>query len=81
MNYQYFEGTFGPKVPDTLPSEATARGTTDKLNYRLADKNQNFLLHFSGTLNVPDSDNYRVWFHVRGYGALSIDGQPVFSNY
>lgn len=81
MNYQYFEGNFGTKVPETLPTNALSQGLSDKLNYRLADKNQNFLLHFTGKLNVPDTDTYRVWFHVRGHGALSIDGQPVFSNY
>lgn len=80
VNYEYFEGKFGGKVPAQMPEKAVTKGSLEKINYRVAEKNQDFLLKFSGKINIPETDTYQLWFHCRGTGALAIDGQMLYNN-
>lgn len=76
INYTYYEGKFGSQVPDQLPSYGQiSKGVCDKINYRLADKSQDFLLHFVGKIMIPETDTYGFAFHTRGPGELIIDGK------
>lgn len=76
LTYTYTEGKF-EEAEDALKAKPTRTGTAAKLDSRLADARNGFLLAFDGTLEVPETDNYFFSMLVTGDGYLEIDGKPV----
>ncbi|MFN8354301.1 MAG: family 16 glycoside hydrolase [Spirosomataceae bacterium] len=79
LTYAYYEGRFA-NVPATLSGAPVSQGTASKINYRLADKNMDFLIHFSGKLTCPEADTYTFSMPLTGKGKLVIDGQTVIEH-
>ena len=76
LTYKYFEGKFD-KIPNLIPSKVSSQGKLEKINYRMAEKNMDFLLAFSGDLLVPEADKYTFSLPTTGIAKLMIDGKTV----
>jgi Domain of Unknown Function (DUF1080)/PA14 domain len=76
LTFKYYEGKFD-KIPAILPTKITSQGNLEKINYRLAEKNSEFLLAFTGKLIAPENDNYTFSLPVTGIAKLVIDGKTL----
>jgi hypothetical protein len=76
ISYKYFEGKY-ENIPTVLPTKISSQGNLDKINYRVAEKNNDFLLKFNGKLNVTDTDSYNFILNTTGIAILKIDDQIV----
>lgn len=79
LTYAYYEGKF-PSIQDNQTATPASKGTVAKLNYRLADKNMDFLITFSGKLTCPEAGLFTFAMPVTGKGKLAIDGQPIIEH-
>ncbi len=77
VKYQYFEGKFD-KIPATLPAKINSKGTLEKINYRIAEKNSDFLIAYNGDLVIPETDNYTFQLNATGICKLVVDGKVLF---
>jgi Domain of Unknown Function (DUF1080)/PA14 domain len=76
LSFKYFEGKFD-KIPTTLPAKFISQGNLDKINYRIAEKNSEFLLDFNGKIIAPETDKYTFSLPVTGIAKLLIDGNTI----
>jgi Domain of Unknown Function (DUF1080)/PA14 domain len=76
LSYKYFEGKF-EQIPAQIPSKISSQGSLEKINFRLAEKNSDFLLAFVGKLLVPDADKYTFTLSLTGIAKLIIDGKTI----
>jgi Domain of Unknown Function (DUF1080)/PA14 domain len=76
LTYQYFEQKL-EKLPSTLPAKASSKGDLEKINYRIAEKNSDFLISFNGNIIIPETDNYTFSMPLTGIGKLVIDGKTL----
>jgi Domain of Unknown Function (DUF1080)/PA14 domain len=76
ITYRYYEGKFDP-MPASLPQKITSQGNIEKINYRVAEKNSDFLLDFTGKLIIPETDKYTFSLPTTGIAQLMIDGQKI----
>ncbi len=76
LSYKYYEGKF-EKIPTILPTKIASQGQLEKINYRLAEKNMDFLLAFSGNLIAPETDKYTFEMPTTGISKLIIDGKVL----
>lgn len=76
IGYQYFEGKFD-KIPVTLPAKITSKGNLEKINFRVAQKNSDFLLAFSGKLIIPEKDTYTFLLSTTGIALVKLDGEKL----
>lgn len=79
LTYAYYEGKFS-SIQDNQTATPASKGTVAKLNYRLADKNMDFLITFSGKLTCPEAGLFTFAMPVTGKGKLVIDGQPIIEH-
>lgn len=76
VQYSYYEGKF-EKIPEKIEAKAKYSGTAEKLNYRLAEKNTDFLLAFNGSIEVPETAEYEISLPATGLSKLLIDNKVV----
>lgn len=79
LTYQYFE-TKLEKLPSSLPAKAKSKGSLEKINYRVVEKNSDFLLAIDGNILAPETDNYTFSMNTSGIAKLLIDGNLIFEN-
>ncbi len=74
VTYKYYEVKL-EKIPDVLPAKITSQGKLEKINFRVAEKNSDFLLDFNGKIIVPEADNYTFYLPTSGHAQLKLDGE------
>lgn len=83
MEYQYFRIAAPTNILDSLDFysldtlTAELSGKTDTLSPHLSPERDRFILHFMGTMRVPDSGAYFFRGRVGGGYKLTIDGEEV----
>jgi hypothetical protein len=79
VTYRYWEGKFD-KIPDALPTaKPKNQGTLEAINYRQAEKNNDFLLVFDGNISVPETAEYHINLPATGTCKLLLDGKPLIN--
>jgi Domain of Unknown Function (DUF1080)/PA14 domain len=79
ISYKYYEGKF-EKIPETVPEKVNTKGDLDKINYRVAEKNNDFLLQFDGKISIPQSDMYTFNLPITGQAVFKIDGKKIIDS-
>ena len=76
ITYKYYEGKF-EAIPATMPQKLVSQGNLEKINYRIAEKNSDFLIDFNGNLIIPETDLYSFNLPTTGIAQLKIDGKTL----
>lgn len=76
LTYTFYPGSFNA-IPNFDTLEAVKTGTADSLAGNIIEQDKQYALHYTGTLQAPNSGTYL--FKVRNAGLLQmkIDGEPV----
>lgn len=79
LQYAYYTGKYN-RQPDlnSLPPEA--KGPTDALTVGLSRSQNEFVLRFTGDLNLAESGEYQFQMATPGgFGTMLVDGKPVLN--
>ena len=73
ISYQYYEGKF----PEPVIGQATPllKGNLAALSQKVIKARNDYLIHYVGDLEIPETDNYTFQTHWTGSGVLKIDGK------
>lgn len=73
ISYQYYEGKFPqPVIGQAIP---LLKGNLAALTQKVIKARNDYLIHYVGDLEIPETDNYSFETHWTGSGVLKIDGK------
>ena len=77
ISYQYYEGKFPePVIGQAIP---LLKGNLAALTQKVIKARNDYLIHYVGDLEIPETDNYSFETHWTGSGVLKIDGKEYNS--
>lgn len=80
LTYKVYEGKV-ETVEAMFSGEPIATGSVDKLTYEVSDKENNFGIHFTGTLHIPEPGNYTFSSSIQGRSLLKVNNQKVLEGW
>ena len=77
ISYQYYEGKFPePVIGQAVP---LLKGNLAALTQKVIKARNDYLIHYVGDLEIPETDNYSFQTNWTGSGVLKIDGKEYNS--
>ena len=77
LSYAIYEGRFDQQ-PDFNQLSVQSEGATDILSSRIGPKPQQFLIKYTGTLNIKEAGEYSFNLNVPGgQGSVTVNGQET----
>lgn len=77
ISYTYYEGKFAEPIIGV--AKPLIKGKLASLTYKVIKAKNDYLIHYVGDLQVPESDEYEFQTHWTGSGVLKIDGKELNS--
>ncbi len=76
LSYKVFKGTFSD-LPDLSTLSAAYQGEMESLTQEVVAENDQFILHISGKIALPNPGQYLFTLVTSGNGVLKVDGKTV----
>ncbi|CAG4992398.1 hypothetical protein DYBT9275_00954 [Dyadobacter sp. CECT 9275] len=78
LHYAVYKGQ-NTKIPDFRVAKAQSEGNQTSLFSGIADRSNNFLIRYTGTLEVGEAAKYDLFLVADGgFSRLTIDGKEIF---
>ena len=78
VSYRVIYGDYRTAA-DFAGKKADLEGTTEKLSWEVAKKENSFATVFTGKINVPQAGKYHLTLQTAGYNYLKVNGKEVLS--
>jgi alpha-N-arabinofuranosidase len=79
LAYAYYEGAWRG-LPDFAALQPVKTGTVPNFDIGLAQREDEFAVHFDGRINIPAAGDYTFFVNADDGAKLYIDGDPVVDN-
>lgn len=79
LHYKVIYGNFRTPA-EFAGKKADIEGTTEKLTWEVAKKEDGYVIHFDGNISVPEAGRHRIILQNSGRSSLKINGKEVLAD-